>query len=150
MLHEQLLFCDSLRSSSLRILLLLSFSLRSSSLTTFARRSFDFWLACVAEARGLGPGREGDKCQLFYQLFGFLKEFEPECLNTGLGKPGEGTGGGKIRRGSWKEQGRQKGLRVLSEIAKEVGDLPGDVFANKAVEGALKGMFGFAVVGGAK
>lgn len=106
--------------------------------------SFDFWRACVAEARGLGPGREGDKCQLFYHLFGFLKEYEPECLNTGLGRPGEGTGGSKIRRGSWKEQERQKGLRVLSEMAKEVGDFPGDVFANKAVEGALKGMFGFA------
>ncbi|GMI10436.1 hypothetical protein TrLO_g8332 [Triparma laevis f. longispina] len=104
--------------------------------------SFDFWNACVEKA---GKQLEdGEKCQFFYFLFSFLKESDPECINTvvGVGR-GNGGNGGEKRRGSWKDQERQKGLRVMSDLAKKAGEFPLDIFQNKAVVVALKGMFGF-------
>lgn len=104
--------------------------------------SFDFWNACVEKAGK--QLEEGEKCQLFYFLFSFLKESDPECINTvvGVGR-GNGGNGGEKRRGSWKDQERQKGLRVMSDLAKKAGEFPLDIFQNKVVVVALKGMFGF-------
>jgi hypothetical protein len=106
--------------------------------------SFDFWTACVKKAVEMGPGKEGEKCQLFYHLFSFLRDFEPEVINTGLGRGvGAPVDGDKKRRGSWKDKERQKGLRVISNLAKKAEAFPPDIFENKAVIAALKNMFGF-------
>ena len=109
--------------------------------------SGDFWRAAIKKAEGGGEEEnmeEGERVRLLYLLFVFLKEYENTQVNTRIGKGARAEKGMGKRRGSKKEQEKSKGLRVESELAKEVGEFPPGLIKNKQVVNTLKGMFGFA------
>ena len=102
------------------------------------RPSFlEFWNACLFAVKNAEG--DGDRCRLFYHLFAFLKDYDPDCISTKIGKDRDrSSSSGAARKGS-------RSLRILSTLAKDVGNFPEELFESKAVIASLKSIFGFVV-----
>ncbi len=109
----------------------------------------DFWRAAVE--RGKDMKSIGDRTQLFYHLYTFLKEFEPTAIEIekiGREERSNSDGGSNQtaggRRKSWKEKEREGGLRLKSWLGEQV-EFPEHLFEqNQGISLALKKMFGFS------
>ena len=102
-----------------------------------------FWTAVVATSTLL-PSL-GEKSSLFYHLYSFLREYSRSSVESNVGK--SASGGGEGLRGSWKEQQKGLGLRMASELGKEV-EMLGKKWEmlfdeNRAVLATIKTLFGF-------